>query len=115
MSGRCARLALTRDGEVIASAGDDMTVRVWEVESGSARNLLKGHTDAVLGLAFSPTRGCWPPAGRDGEVKIWDPAGAGPRTAGDPAPSGRPAGRLAGWTPRGGDLPRSVGPVGRHF
>ena len=48
-------VAFGPDGELLASASNDRTVRLWEVESGKQRGEpLTGHTDAVFGVAFSP-------------------------------------------------------------
>ncbi len=38
----------------IASAGNDYTVRLWNVARGSQVDLFKGHTDVIRALAFSP-------------------------------------------------------------
>jgi WD40 repeat protein len=43
------------DGELLASASDDKTVRLWDVKSGKPHGEpLTGHTDWVWGVAFSP-------------------------------------------------------------
>jgi WD40 repeat protein len=43
------------DGETVASASDDGTVRLWDVASRqSLGQALTGHTDGVAGVAFSP-------------------------------------------------------------
>jgi WD40 repeat protein len=47
-------LALSPDGDLALSTSDDNTSRVWEVESGRAVHVLKGHENMVLCGAFSP-------------------------------------------------------------
>jgi serine/threonine protein kinase len=42
------------DGELIASASDDKTVRVWSTRTGEQVYRLGGHGDAVLDARFSP-------------------------------------------------------------
>ncbi|OCK76170.1 hypothetical protein K432DRAFT_153346, partial [Lepidopterella palustris CBS 459.81] len=41
-------------GQLVASASDDNTVRVWEAATGSCRSVLEGHTGNVSAVAFSP-------------------------------------------------------------
>ena len=40
---------------MLASASDDQIVRLWDVDTGQCRKL-KGHTDIVFSVAFSPNR-----------------------------------------------------------
>ena len=42
------------DGQRLASASFDQTVRVWDAATGQQLLLLKGHTDRVRGVAFRP-------------------------------------------------------------
>jgi transducin (beta)-like 1 len=43
------------DGSLLASCSDDFTAKLWGVGSSSPRFDLRGHTDAVYALAWSPT------------------------------------------------------------
>jgi WD40 repeat protein len=71
---RLSSLVFSPDGQFIATAGTDYTVRIWEAHSGRELRILRGHTDhRVLAVAFSPD-GSWLAAGgRDGTIRIWDP------------------------------------------
>ena len=47
-------MAFHPDGTRLATAGWDQTVRVWDADTGRELATFKGHTDRVLGVAFSP-------------------------------------------------------------
>jgi WD40 repeat protein len=67
-------VAFSADGQVLASAGADRAIRLWEAPTGKERALLQGHADAVWGIAFSPDGKTVASASRDGTVKLWDVA-----------------------------------------
>ncbi|MGW7002589.1 WD40 repeat domain-containing protein [Streptomyces sp. NPDC054933] len=79
-------LAALRTGErhVLAAAGADNAIDLWDVTSGRRAGQLRGHTDMVTALAAIPT-----PAGellassaRDNTVRLWDPTGPTAPTGG---------------------------------
>jgi WD40 repeat protein len=47
-------VAWSPDGKVLASAGDDQTVRLWEVGTWRSLGTLEGHRERIEALAFSP-------------------------------------------------------------
>ena len=51
---RSATLAFSPDGALLAHAGLDKTVHVWEVATGKTAADFRGHTGVVICLAFSP-------------------------------------------------------------
>jgi Planctomycete cytochrome C/WD domain, G-beta repeat len=55
--------------QVTASA--DMTVRIWNADSGAALRTLSGHTDHVFSVAISPDANLVASGAWNGEVKIW--------------------------------------------
>src|SRR5262249_60300431 len=51
--GDVRRFAISPDGRTLASAGEDGTVRLWDLPSGKEVGRLEGHDD-VYAVAFSP-------------------------------------------------------------
>jgi WD40 repeat protein len=62
------------DGQLVASASRDNTVRVWEAATGSCRSVLEGHTDSVNAVAFSPDGQLVASASWDNTVRVWEAA-----------------------------------------
>ncbi|MBV9958951.1 MAG: caspase family protein, partial [Acidobacteria bacterium] len=65
-------LALTPDGRLLAGAGNDQTVKVWELETGRLVYTLKGHTDNVRSVSISPDGRVLASASYDEKLKLWD-------------------------------------------
>jgi WD40 repeat protein len=65
-------LATSPDGKILAGAGDDPEIRLWEVASGKPGPSLKGSTDWILCLAFSHDGQRLASGGYDGVVRIWE-------------------------------------------
>jgi WD40 repeat protein len=55
---------------MIASASEDNTVKLWQRDGTSLRTL-KGHTDEVWGVAFSPNGRTIASASDDKTIKLW--------------------------------------------
>jgi WD40 repeat protein len=62
------------DGQLVASASDDRTVRVFETATGQCRSMLEGHSDSVWAVVFSPDRQLVASASDDRTVRVWETA-----------------------------------------
>jgi WD40 repeat protein len=69
---RC--LAMSKDGKVLASGGEDNIVQLWDVATGKPKAKLADHKDWVLCLAFSPDGKQLASGDVDGQVRLWDVA-----------------------------------------
>lgn len=49
-----SEVAISPDGDVVAAAGADLTVRAWRIDSADPIGIFAGHKDRVHGMAFSP-------------------------------------------------------------
>jgi cytochrome c len=69
-------LAVSPDGNTIASASWDRTIRLWPL-SGGAPKILEGHSQNVNGVAFTSDGKNLVSAGYDATVRIWPLTGSG--------------------------------------
>ncbi len=60
------------DGKRIASASDDMAIKIWDASSGDELKTFQGHTWPVNCVTFSPDGRQIASGSDDGTVKIWE-------------------------------------------
>jgi hypothetical protein len=65
-------VCVSPDGKLLASAGEDGAVKLWDAEKLFPVLTLSGHRDAVTGVAFSADGKQLVSGGRDEAVKVWD-------------------------------------------
>jgi WD40 repeat protein len=65
-------VAISRDSRLVVSAGDDHTVRLWDVETGLQRFCLQSHQDYVQSVAFSPDGRWIASASKDQTIRLWE-------------------------------------------
>ena len=69
-----ACVAFSPDGKLLAGAGADYSIRIWDVAERKERASLKGHSWNVMSLAFSPDGRLLASGGNDNAARLWDVA-----------------------------------------
>jgi len=64
--------ALSRDGALAATGGEDGAVRLWKTADGTRLHELAAHTGGVHDVAFSPDARFLLTGGEDDTARIWD-------------------------------------------
>lgn len=70
--GRVSAVAISPDGQLIATGSEDNTAKLWNIASRKEIATLKGHKDTIYAVAFSPDRKIVATASADKTVKLWD-------------------------------------------
>lgn len=63
-------LAFSFDGTMLATAGVDRTVQLWDVRSGNRLRALP-HDDELMAVAFSPDGTLLAAGGYDDTIALW--------------------------------------------
>ena len=70
--GKVTPVAISPDGQHIATAFCDNFVRFWDSQTGVVRKALKGHTGWVNSVAFFPDGRRIVSASEDKTIRVWD-------------------------------------------
>jgi eukaryotic-like serine/threonine-protein kinase len=65
-------LALSTDGKLVLSGGDDRIARLWDITNGRELERLTGHKGRLTSVALSPDNRLAATADRDQTIRIWD-------------------------------------------
>ena len=68
-------VAIDPAGKLLAAAGDDHLVRIFDSQSGSILSRWKSHTDWVKTSAFRPDGQVLATSGADRRIRLWDMTG----------------------------------------
>jgi eukaryotic-like serine/threonine-protein kinase len=71
-TGVIAGMAFSPDGQTLATASMDHSIRLWDFKQRKRIATLHGHVSEVWALAFAPDGKSIITGGKDGSVKLWD-------------------------------------------
>jgi TIR domain/WD domain, G-beta repeat len=71
LTGRSAALAVSPNGQIVATGSQDGSLRLWDINTGKTLSVLRDHLGIVSGMAFSPDGALLAGASWNGDVAVW--------------------------------------------
>ncbi len=68
---RVMSIALSPDGQTLASGSEDETIKIWNLQTGKLLRTLSGHVSPVISVTFSPDGQTLASGGQSGRIKLW--------------------------------------------
>ncbi len=65
-------VAITPDGQILASGSEDKTIKLWNLATGQEIRTLEGHVNSVHAFAFSPDGKILADGSDDNTIKLWN-------------------------------------------
>lgn len=65
-------LAITQDGQTLASGSSDKTIKIWNLADGNLIRTLFSHESGVIAVAISPDKQTLVSSSNDQTIKIWN-------------------------------------------
>ncbi len=73
-NGTVQALAYTRDAKLLATAGDDKSVHLWNAQTGEPKRTLTGSSEPLVSVAFTPDNKIIAAVASDNAIYFWDAA-----------------------------------------